>query len=1176
MLLCAKGVCALQVTEIMYNPKGEDSRYEFVELYNETASRRDVSGWAFVQGIEFVFPQRTVIEPRSYFVVVRHAETVKKKYRIKNVFGPFQGALDNRKERLVLVDLAGGIMVDVTYNSRGRWPVAPDGTGHSLSKISPRLNPNHPQNWRASREMGGTPGKENGLEDVYRKSYPIVFNEVFVPQDQQKPSALRRGNRSGFIELYNRSSEPFDLSGYWLSNHPSDLKGYKIPARTLLSSHGHKHFQHLGFTLNAQGDRLFITTPDGKRVVQACRLGTTAFKKEVRKSFGRYPDGADEWYVMKLSLGKTNFVELETDILINELMYHPSTDSDDDEYIEIFNLGKEDVDLSGWSISGGISFDFPDGTIVSNAGYLVIAKAQNHLTAKYHLKPELVLGDFKRRLSDEEDPIRLRDNFGNKVDEVHYYDGGHWSKSADGYGSSLELIDPRQDNSNHQAWAPSNEARKAEWIHVSYSGRTGSRWGGHQSNDEFHLHLLGAGEMLIDDIQITAAKESLLARLSPSSRTHIENGSFEKGLKGWRVMGNHTQSRVVDEASQHGKKCLKLVATGRGDTGANHIEIPLTSSLKNGVTYTISFWAKWLRGNNLLVTRFWNNRIPETHHIPIPKLTGTPGRQNSVYQSNLGPVFRDVRHSPIIPTPVDSVHITAHVSDPDGIRSVTLYYKGDSDKSYAKTRMYDDGKHADAAAKDGIFGGEIPPRQANQTVAFYIEANDSSGGHNTWPRHLSPPGLYRVEQRRQQSDSDFPTYRIIMTSEDTWELEGRPVLSNEPLNSTFIFNETDVYYQVKCRYIGSPFGRVRGYKIRFNADEKLHGVKLQARFDRNDFSYKERIAYDLQRKMRLPTCQQEWVRVLFNGSTYGTWEDILPPSKRYLSIFYPDDSDGQLFEVDDRFVFYRGGHFENMDATFEWLDTDDKDMYRWNYEPRNHARADDFTHLIQMINVMNNTPKGQYEDAISQVINVDQWLRVMAVRTIIGDWDFFGGSRGKNAYLYRPNKTGKWEILSWDSELTFNQSNMSIWSGFRPIQRFQMSPKHQHLYYSYIREVLDEYFNVSYLSPWLEHYASIIRNPWPGEMKSFIIARTNHLNRVIPKADPQITRGKRTRNGIDLEGTAPVQVRFVSISGVEYQPNWMGATHWKLTIPSAKQKKLTVLFLDYDKQTIGQDAIRLR
>ena len=96
-----------------------------------------------------------------------------------------------------------------------------------------------------------------------------------------------------------------------------------------------------------------------------------------------------------------------------------------------------------------------------------------------------------------------------------------------------------------------------------------------------------------------------------------------------------------------------------------------------------------------------------------------------------------------------------------------------------------------------------------------------------------------------------------------------------------------------------------------------------------------------------------------NGSFGGIWEDILPPGKRYLSIFYPEDSDGQLFEVDDRFVFYgnthRVGHFQHYDADFAWFDTADKDAYRWNYEPRNHERVDDFTHLIELLNVMNTT-----------------------------------------------------------------------------------------------------------------------------------------------------------------------------------------------------------------------------
>ena len=1166
---------AIQVTEIMYNPPGDDSQYEFVELYNETASKRDISGWAFVRGIDFVFPEGTVIPPRTYFVVARHPGTLRKKYGLKHVFGPFQGALDNRKERIVLGDLADGIMVDVSYNSRGRWPVAPDGTGHSLSKISPRLNADDGRNWRASRQMGGTPGSDNGYAEGMGLDQPIVINEVLVSSDGQ------------FVELYNSMSKPLELGGYWLSNAPGVLKKYRVPAKTLLPAHGFKHFSanELGFALNPEGERIFVTTPDGERVVVAYHF--TGMRDANAMSVGRYPNGTDEWYVMRSSPGKMNRVNLETDVVINEIMYHPPTDSENDTYLEVYNRGGKSVNLSGWSISGGISFDFPKGTILRRNSYLVIAKARDHLLSKYRLDSKLVLGDFKGQLSDNGEVIRLRDNVGNKVDEVRYYDDGRWSKYADGYGSSLELIDPKQDNGNYRAWAPSDETKQAEWRHIKYSGRVSNRGRGRGGGSEFHLHLLGAGEMLIDGIQVKATKGSILGRFSDQTETSIENNSFERGLKGWLATGNHIQSNIVEGAApKQGRKCLKIVATGCGDTGANRIETPLSFGLNRNITYEVSFWAKWQWGNNLLVTRFLNNQLPKTHRIPIPKLTGTPGRRNSVYQSNLGPVFRGVRHFPVIPTLTNTVQITAHVSDLDGVDSVALYYKADRDRSYAQTAMYDDGStHGDGVAQDGVYSGQIPPRSGNQTVAFYIKAADSKDGMTTWPRNSKAPGLYRVESQRKRTDSRFPIYRVVMAAEDTWELQQRLPLSNEPLNGTFIFNEKDVYYQVRCRYIGSPFGRggggFQGYKVRFNADEKLHGVKVQARFDRNNFNYHERIAYDLQRKMRLPTCQQEWVQVRFNGISWGIWEDITPPGKRYLSIFYPEDSDGQLFEVDDRFVFYgdalRLGHFQHYDATFAWLDTEDKDMYRWNYEPRNRERADDFTHLIGMLNVMNNTPQNRYEAEIDKIIDVHQWLRLMAVRTIIADWDFFGGSRGKNAYLYRPNKTGRWEILGWDSELTFDQSNMRIWSNFSPIRRFQMSPKHQHFYFSYIREVLDEYFNVASLSPWLEHYASIIERPWPEEMRSFIRARTSYLNRTIPKATAKIRKASATGSRrVALEGTAPVQTRFLRIGGVDYEPDWVGATEWKLTVLAAKRRELTVEFLDYSKRSVGEDKVRVK
>jgi len=1156
-LLWAESANAIQITEIMYNPGSGKSSGEFTEIYNETASRRDISGWKFVNGIDFTFPEGTIIEPRSYIVV---ASNPKNFGNTAPVFGPFKGELGDGRGRLTLVDLAGGFMADVEYRSSGRWPIAPDGTGHSLSKIRPRVNPNQVENWLASVQMGGTPGRDNDLEEIAQGLTPIAINEILGLSDQQ------------FVEIYNRLSKPLDLSGYWVSNIPGKLKSYQIPHGTIIPPHGYFACIDFGFELNPMGDKIFVTTPDGKQVVAACAF--KEMKEELGMSNGRCPDGSDKWYVMPLSPGEKNAVSLNVNVVINEIMYHPPSDLDDDEYVELYNRGKAPVNLTDWAISGGISFGFPPDTAISPGNYLVVAKSKAHLVSKYNLNPEVVLGDYMGQLSNSGERIRLRDNRGNVVDEVHYYDGGHWPKDADGYGSSLELVDPNQNNGNYQAWKPSDETQNARWTKISYSGRCSGN--GRRNSNEFHYHLLGAGEMLIDDIRLTSQKKS-----------EIAGGSFENGLGGWALLGNHVRSRIIDTDSQEGKRCMKLVASGAGNPGPNHIETTLRTSLRRNTTYTISFWAKWQRGSNLLVTRCLGNQLPETHRIPIPELTGTPGKQNSVYQPNLGPVFSDVRHSPVVPGPNDDVHIAARIYDADGISSATLHYKLSRASSYKQTEMYDDGKHADGAANDGLYGGYVPKKRANQIVAFYITAKDNREGTNSWPKNLEAPGLYRIEKKPMESN--LPIYRIIMTAGGARELARRISLSNEPLNATFIFNERDVYYQVTCRYTGSPHRRGRGsfsgYKVRFNNDERLHGVKWMARFDRNDNSpegyYNERISYDLLRKMGVPTCEQEWVHIKFNGRESSlVWEDILPPGKRYISMFYPDDSYGELYELYEQFTFFGGpretGNFDARGADFSWSGTD-KDMYRWNFLPRSHRRRDDFSHVMQLVKTMNSRSDENYENIIAESVNVESWLKMMAVRAMISDWDFVGTGVAKNGYVYHSEKTGKWDLLSWDNEWGFDQTNMQIWAGSQSIRRFQQSPVHKHLYLSYIQELMDKYFNVKYLNPWFKHYHSVVGGVSPRRMNSFVRRRRQFLSRVIPKAKVEITNVRRASDGsaIELRGTAPIQTRLVRVAGQEQKLKWTDATRWKLTIPNAKKGKLVLEFLDYDMKVIGKGSVEI-
>jgi len=994
----------------------------------------------------------------------------------------------------------------------------------------------------------------------------VLINEVsFNTSDTQ------------FIELYNKTGGTINLGGYGLSNDPNSLFLYQITSPTLLASNNRIAFQEsqLGFHIRSASDRILLTSNGGAvldgRVVEAGRLDM---------SEGRWPDGNDEWYYMERTTGTANVVTLTTSVVINEIMYHPPTENVLDEFIEIYNAGATPVNLTGWSFTRGVSYDFTTDTVIAPGQHLVIARDRARLIARYSLTSDTVLGNYTGQLDDGGERIRLRDAFGNVADELVYSEGGHWSPFADGYGSSLELIDARQDNTNYQAWAPSDERSKAQWTFYSYSATYSPN--SNPELQELQINLLGEGVVLIDDI-----------RIERSSTNYLAPGDFEAGLGNWLCLGTHVQSSVTTEDSHGGSRCLKIIATGRGDTGANHIEHDASPVMAVGAqNTTISFWAKWQWGNRVLHTEIVNFLLPETHMLDIPLVTGTPGAANSVRQANLGPVFRKVAHAPAIPTPAQTARVTARAFDPDGVASVSLFHKADADAAYASVPMYDDGAHGDGNAGDGLWAGDIPARAAGQVVAFYLQGTDGLGVSHTWPTNTARPALYRVESAT--ASSNLAVYRAIMTAADeTLMFNGRPHLSNEELNCTFIFNEQDVYYNCGVRFIGSPFHRAgtgyTGYKISFNADEKLHGVKEMVRVDKNpNGSFHDHISYDLQRWMGLPHCDVEWIHLRLNGRNEGTLEDTVPPgASRYTDTFYRGDADGHCFEVDDRFAFTNDNDtlmqpFSNTNADFAWLGPD-KDPYRHNFEIRNHDNDDDYTSIILMLDILNRSLLNEYQQRVATIINVEQWFKLFAIRACLSDWDFIAFTRGKNCYLYYPPAQRRWDLLGWDSELTFGTTNMSIWSNFTTIRNFQQRGGHTHYYYMYLHQMLDMYFTRAKMDPWMDHYGTVIGAGAGGE-KSFIDARRTYLlNQIAPYVN--VTPAITTNGGFNfttrfpnvaLAGMAPAQVRWARIGGIDYLLNWSSATAWGVDLVLAPgPNNIVMQFLDYDKRLVGTDFITI-
>ena len=144
----------------------------------------------------------------------------------------------------------------------------------------------------------------------------------------------------------------------------------------------------------------------------------------------------------------------DKDIIINEIMYHPPNDLENLQYVELFNRGNTQVDISNWSFSKGIKYTFPTGTTVAPDNYIVLCRDIDAFVKTYGRKIA-VFGNFDGRLSHRSETIQLSDSKNKVIDAVKYADREPWPVGADGYSPSLERISPFVGSQRADNWAAS-------------------------------------------------------------------------------------------------------------------------------------------------------------------------------------------------------------------------------------------------------------------------------------------------------------------------------------------------------------------------------------------------------------------------------------------------------------------------------------------------------------------------------------------------------------------------------------------------------------------------------------------------------------------------------------------------------------------------------------------------
>src|SRR6185503_15986792 len=104
----------------------------------------------------------TLIASTAFRVVAASPGSLRNVYGITNALGPYTGSL-KKSDTLKLIDEVNALVLTVPYSDQNPWPVAAEGTGHSLVLSYPTYGEADPRAWDISDAIGGSPGQKDGF-----------------------------------------------------------------------------------------------------------------------------------------------------------------------------------------------------------------------------------------------------------------------------------------------------------------------------------------------------------------------------------------------------------------------------------------------------------------------------------------------------------------------------------------------------------------------------------------------------------------------------------------------------------------------------------------------------------------------------------------------------------------------------------------------------------------------------------------------------------------------------------------------------------------------------------------------------------------------------------------------------------------------------------------------------
>jgi len=193
----------------------------------------------------------------------------------------------------------------------------------------------------------------------------LQINEFMASNDTAYPD--ENGEFDDWIEIYNPGTTPVDIGGWYITDDLAVPDEWQIPATqpdsTTVPARGflllwadkepEQGVRHVNIKLSGGGEQIGLYNASMEVVDTLTYLDQTT-----DTSKGRLPDGSNTWEFFPNSTPM--FTNSMMPIIINEFMASndaafPDENGEFDDWIELFNVGVQPIDIGGWHISDDLT-----------------------------------------------------------------------------------------------------------------------------------------------------------------------------------------------------------------------------------------------------------------------------------------------------------------------------------------------------------------------------------------------------------------------------------------------------------------------------------------------------------------------------------------------------------------------------------------------------------------------------------------------------------------------------------------------------------------------------------------------------------------------------------------------------------------------------------------------------